>query len=116
MGVGGLRTTGFAARGSKLRSGMTNGRFDWFLLVAWLPPLALAAVFAYVAGYEGWGRWSAAPLLLLPVFLALPITLAGLVRIRAERAAGRIRGATLLSTTVAALPLAWFLWRLVVSR
>lgn len=95
---------------------MTNGRFDWFRLAAWLPPLALAAAFAYVAGYEGWGRWSAAPLLLVPVLLSLPITVVGLVRIRSERAAGRIRASTLLSTSVAAIPLAWLLWRLVVSR
>lgn len=95
---------------------MTDGRFDWFRFASAVPPLALAAAFVYVAGFEGWGRWSAAPVLLVPVFLALPITMAGLVRIRSERAGGRIRGATVLSTALAAVPLAWLLWRLVVSR
>jgi len=95
---------------------MTHGRFDWFHIAAWVPAVAFAAALAYVAGFEGWGRWSAAPVLLIPVFLSLPLAVAGLLRIRAERVSGGIRAATLLSTSVAALPLAWFLWRLVVSR
>jgi len=95
---------------------MTQGRLDWFRLAAWLPPLSFGAIFAYVSGFEGWGRWSAAPLLLAPALVSLPITLVGLLRIRAERARGGIAAGTIVATAIAALPLLWLLWRLAISR
>lgn len=76
----------------------------------------MAALFLYVSRFDGWGAWGAAPLLLVPPLLSVPITTAGLMRFRVDRAAGRSGRATLGLTLVAALPLAWLLLRLAVTR
>jgi hypothetical protein len=94
---------------------MPERHFDLFALLAFMPAASLVVVWMYVQGFDGWGRWGAAPLLLVPVLVSLPLTLAGARRIHGERTAGSIRTATILLTTVAAIPLIWFAWRLVVS-
>jgi hypothetical protein len=76
----------------------------------------MAALVLYVSRFDGWGAWGAAPLLLLPPLLSIPITTAGVLRFRVDRAAGRPGRATLGLTFVAALPLLWLLLRLAVTR
>jgi hypothetical protein len=61
----------------------------------------------YVRTFDGWGAWAAAPLLLVPALIALPITALGLFDcVAAARARAQI-GAPLFFTMVAALPILW---------
>lgn len=80
------------------------GAIRW---VCWLPLLSLVAIEVYVGGFEGWGAWASAPLLLLPGLLSLAIVIPGLVDCAAEIRAGALRPATLLFTLVAAVPILW---------
>jgi hypothetical protein len=91
---------------------MPEKRFDLFTLLAFLPGSSFVLMWVYVQGFDGWGRWGAAPLLLVPVLLSVPITLAGALRVREERTRGSIRTATVVLTILAALPLLWFATRL----
>jgi hypothetical protein len=94
---------------------MPTKRFDWFIVLAMLPGMSFVGLLAYVAGFDGWGAWGAAPLLLVPVFLSLPITGAGLMRWRRARARGESGVVSALLTLTAAIPLLWLGWRLIVS-
>ncbi|MDH3732366.1 MAG: hypothetical protein OEU54_02485 [Gemmatimonadota bacterium] len=94
---------------------MSERRVDSFKIFAFLPMATFVVLRLYVGQFDGWGAWGAAPLLLIPIILALPITIAGLIRIGSERADGRVATSTIALTTLAGLPLLWFLWRLVVS-
>lgn len=94
---------------------MPDNRFDLFTLLAFIPTASLVGLQVYVRGFDGWGRWGAAPLLLIPVLLSIPITVAGVLRLQRERTSGSLRTPTMLLTGVAALPLLWFAWRLLVS-
>lgn len=94
---------------------MPERRFDWFTLLAFLPTATFAVSWFYVRGFDGWGRLGAAPLLLIPVLVSIPVTVAGVLRLHAERTRGSIRTASVALTALAAVPLVWFLWRLLVS-
>lgn len=72
-----------------------------------LPLASLVAVESYVARFEGWGAWAAAPLLLLPALVSLPLVLWGLFMISGLRRAGESYLATLGWTIVAGLPVLW---------
>ncbi len=56
---------------------MVRSRF--FELLAWLPAAVLVGLKIYVAQFEGWGAWAAAPLFLIPLALSLVIGLVGVV-------------------------------------
>ncbi|MDX1396239.1 MAG: hypothetical protein R3195_17800 [Gemmatimonadota bacterium] len=94
---------------------MPDRRFDPFVLLAFVPAITFVVLLIYVRGYDGWGAWAAAPLLLVPPVVSLPIAWIGVRRVLAERTRGAIRGATVLLTLVAAVPLLWLGWRLVVT-
>ena len=94
---------------------MLDRRFDPFVLLAFVPAITFIVLLVYVRGYDGWGAWAAAPLLLAPPFVSLPITWIGVRRILTERTRGAIRAATVLLTVVASVPLLWLGWRLVVT-
>ena len=79
--------------------------------LSWLPLATLLAGFAYVGNYEGWGRWAAAPLLLVPVFLSAFMALFGAVVCRREADSGGVTKLTALAAALAALPLVWFMIR-----
>lgn len=83
--------------------------------LSWLPLAALLAGFAYVDRYDGWGRWAAAPLLLVPVFLSAFMALFGAVVCRREADAGGVTRPTALAAVVAAIPLIWFMIRALVA-
>lgn len=72
-----------------------------------LPVGSLVAVEVYVAGFDGWGAWATAPMLLLPALVSVPIVIWGLVRIATRRRARVSYVATLGWTIVAALPILW---------
>ena len=75
--------------------------------LCWLPLVALAGIELYVRDFEGWGAWAAAPLLLVPALLSLPIAVVGLVQcVEAARARAPL-GAPLLCTLVSAIPILW---------
>lgn len=94
---------------------MPDKRLDPFTILAIIPTASLVILRVYVQGFDGWGRWGAAPLLLLPVLVSLPITIAGASRLYTQRTRGSMRTSTALLTGVAAIPLLWFAWRLLVS-
>jgi hypothetical protein len=69
--------------------------------------VCLLGVESYVSNYDGWGAWAAAPLLLVPAIISLPIVILGLFECIAR---ARVRApilATVLLTTVSAAPVAW---------
>ncbi len=66
--------------------------------LCWLPLGSLLAVELSIRGYDGWGAWAAAPLLLIPGFVSLAVILWGL----ANRPRPKIP-----FMLVAALPLLW---------
>jgi hypothetical protein len=79
--------------------------------LSWLPLAALLAGFVYVDRYEGWGRWAAAPLLLVPVFLSAFMALFGALVCRREADAGGLTKGTALAAVLSAVPLIWFMIR-----
>ena len=81
-----------------------NGAFRWFCL---LPLASLVAIEIYLGGFDGWGAWASAPLLLLPALFSVPVVLWGVVRIRGGRRTGVSTLATVGWTIVAGLPLLW---------
>ena len=87
-------------------------RFTW---LAVLPMALFIVIWLYVRRFESWGAIGAAPLLLIPIIMALPITIAGLIRIGRERRAGGTRASSIVLTVLAALPLLWFGYRLLIT-
>ena len=86
-----------------------------FRALSWLPLAALVAGFFYMDQYDGWGRWAAAPLLLVPVFLSVVMTLFAAIVSRREAEAGGLSKPTALAAVVAAIPLIWFMIRALVA-
>ena len=83
-------------------------RFWW---VSWIPAAAWLGMRQYVEQYDGWGRWAAAPLLLVPVAVsALFVGIALILATRSE--SGRPTRGDWIAMGVAALPLLWFAARL----
>jgi len=86
-----------------------------FILIAWIPFALLLGVQFYARQFDGWGRWSAAPLFLLPVLLSLVFTVIGITvcfRVAREQRP-LVTAAT--ATLGAAVPALWFLARLIAS-
>jgi hypothetical protein len=75
--------------------------------LCWVPLASMLVIELYIRGYDGWGAWAAAPLLLVPAILSLPIAILGLVECATAMRARAPIGGPLLFTVVAALPLAW---------
>lgn len=90
---------------------MSERRFDLFKLFAFIPVATFVAIWLYIQRFDGWGAWGAAPLMLIPMVASLPITIAGLIRINAERSEDGIQRSSILLTLLASLPLLWFAWR-----
>lgn len=91
---------------------MSSRLYRW---LSWLPLAALLVGFAYVDRYEGWGRWAAAPLLIVPVFLSALMALFGAVVCRREVEHGQLTKPTALAAVLAAVPLIWFMIRALVA-
>ena len=71
-------------------------------------PLALLlGIELYVRGFDGWGAWASAPLLLVPALLALPIAMLGSAELVAAARARAPIGRIAFCTLVAALPILW---------
>ena len=86
-----------------------------FLAIACLPLLLLLAVQFYAGQFEGWGRWAAAPLFLVPVILSVILVAIGVSICRREARAGRSLGLVASATLAAAIPMLWFLARVLAS-
>lgn len=41
-----------------------------FAFIAWIPPALWMAGRVYVASFDGWGAWAAAPILLVPLVVS----------------------------------------------
>ncbi len=83
-------------------------------VLAWLCGFPLASLLAtevYVSNFDGMGAWAAAPLFLLPMFLSLVITAAGVLQGALEWRQGTARASTAVFTVVALVPLLWLLVR-----
>jgi len=86
-----------------------------FMAVAWLPLLFLLGLQFYSSQFEGWGRWAAAPLFLVPVILSVILVAIGVSVCRREARAGRRLGLVASATLAAAIPMLWFLARALAS-
>ena len=86
-----------------------------FLAIACLPLLLLLAVQFYAGQFEGWGRWAAAPLFLVPVILSVILVAIGVSICRREARANRSLGLVASATLAAAIPMLWFLARVLAS-
>ena len=86
-----------------------------FLAIAALPLLLLLGAQFYAREFEGWGRWAAAPLFLVPVILSAILVAIGIGVCRREAAAARPLGLAASATLAAGIPLLWFLARVLAS-
>jgi hypothetical protein len=86
-----------------------------FCAIAWLPLALLLGVQFYARQFDGWGRWAAAPLFLLPVMLSAVLVMFGIAICRREAAAGRALAATATATLAAAIPALWFVVRVLAA-
>ena len=77
----------------------------------WIPLASLIATEVYVSNFDGMGAWAAAPLFLLPLFLSIVISGAGLMRCLLGLRRGTLPIVGVLLTAVAAAPLLWLLVR-----
>jgi hypothetical protein len=82
-----------------------------FLATCWLPPVLLGGLLRYVQHFEGWGQWAAAPVLLLPVVVSIPITATGVALILGARRPWPVTVVVVAATVFAAVPLLWLAYR-----
>jgi len=86
-----------------------------FVRTSWFPLATFLAARLYVGGFEGWGQWAAAPVLLGPVFLSGAFLLAGAFVARAEHGERGVRGSTWSALALASTPCLWLVWRLLAT-
>jgi hypothetical protein len=89
----------------------TRGFGRGLAIACWVPATSLVAIEVYVSRFDGWGAWSAAPLLLLPLLFGIVIAGAGAARCLGEARRGELRPSSVALTAVALIPLAWLLVR-----
>lgn len=82
-----------------------------FILIAWLPLALLVGVQLYASRFEGWGRWAAAPLFLVPLVLSVILVVIGIGVCRREAREGRSLALPASATLASAIPALWFLAR-----
>jgi hypothetical protein len=75
--------------------------------ICWLPLLSLFVIEVYVRNFDGWGAWTAAPILILPGLISLTILIPALIACVAEVRAGTMKPMTFLYTLAAGLPIFW---------
>jgi hypothetical protein len=76
-----------------------------------IPLLTLLGIELYIRRFDGWGAWGAAPLLLVPALISIPlVTLGAGYCVAAARARAPLLSSGLY-TLIAALPIAWLLVR-----
>jgi len=82
-----------------------------FHILAWTPIAVWIATEIFTRGFEGWGRWAAAPMFLIPMVLSAALIPVGLRLCRDQhRAEGPVRP-TAVATLIAAAAALWFLAR-----
>ena len=86
-----------------------------FFVIAWLPLALLLGLQLYAQQFEGWGRWAAAPLFLVPLVLSVILVGIGIGVCRREARDGRSLMLPASATLAAAIPALWFLARLLGS-
>jgi hypothetical protein len=75
--------------------------------LCWLPLASLLGIELYVRQFDGWGAWAAAPLLLVPGLVSLPIATMGLFDCVVATRAGAPISRSLVFTLVSAVPILW---------
>lgn len=83
-------------------------------LFCWVPAATWVYARAVVDRYDGWGAWAAAPLLLVPVAVSALFVGVGLLAMGRPKSA-RAAEWDWIALGVAALPMLWIAFRLVVS-
>lgn len=86
-------------------------RFRW---ICWIPAALWIGTRRYVEGYDGWGRWAAAPLFLLPIAVSA-LFVGGALLFAGRRAGPEPDTGDWIAIGVSALPLLWFAFRAVVT-
>jgi hypothetical protein len=87
---------------------------SYFRALCWVPAALWILARARVDGYDGWGAWAAAPLLLLPVAVSFLFAGTGFLLV-SRPSRGRRHGGDWIAIGVAALPLLWIALRVAVS-
>lgn len=90
-----------------MSEGSTNRYPSAIRWLCWLPLASLLGVELYIRNFDGWGAWAAAPLLLFPGLVSLPIAILGLFDCVAAARRGAPISPALLCTLIAALPIFW---------
>jgi hypothetical protein len=86
-----------------------------FVAIAWLPLALLVGLQFYAQQFEGWGRWAAAPLFLVPLVLSAILVVIGVGVCRREVREGRSLALPASATVASAIPALWFLARVLGS-
>ena len=79
--------------------------------LCWMPLILLGVTEFYVRGFDGWGAWAAAPILLVPGIISLAIVIWGIFECGAEIRHGKLSQAAPMYTLIAGLPLLWLVVR-----
>ena len=86
-----------------------------FVAIAGLPLALLLGLQFYASQFEGWGRWAAAPLFLVPLVLSVILAGIGIGVCRREASEGRSLVLPASATLASAIPALWFLARVIGS-
>ncbi len=86
-----------------------------FAAIAWPPLALLLGLQFYASHFEGWGRWAAAPLFLVPLILSVILVAIGIAICRREAREGRSLALPASATLASAIPALWFLARVLAS-
>jgi hypothetical protein len=78
---------------------------SFLIATSWIPLTLWFGTRYSIRGYDGWGAWAAAPMLLPAVFLSIGLGLAGLIAVALDLVNGQrpdwlLIAATLLSASV----------------
>ena len=75
-------------------------------ITCWIPIVLWLVLNAYVTQFDGWGRWAAAPILLIPIFASVAFSLFGAANLFAHYSKKRaVAKSDILATIISMLPI-----------
>ncbi|MDJ0817765.1 MAG: hypothetical protein QNJ58_16255 [Desulfobacterales bacterium] len=75
-------------------------------ITCWIPIVLWLVLNAYVTQFDGWGRWAAAPVLLIPLFASAAFSLFGAASVLSHYSKkGAIVKSDILATIISMLPI-----------
>ena len=76
-----------------------------------MPLILFFLTLVYVRGFDGWGAWAAAPILLIPVFVSIALGFVGIILIVHAAQHGRVTPSLVVATLLSGCLGIWFLGR-----